>query len=60
MTLSGLLPPPAFSLIEDRVHQLVGQSSGRPEPAPVDQLPADVLEQRDRQQVGAVRRQRRL
>jgi membrane protein len=27
-TLSGLLPPPAFGLIEDRVHQLVGQSSG--------------------------------
>jgi membrane protein len=27
-TLSGLLPPPAFSLIEDRVHQLVDQSSG--------------------------------
>ena len=26
--LSGLLPPPAFSLIEDRVHQLVGQSNG--------------------------------
>jgi membrane protein len=26
--LSGLLPPPAFSLIEDRVHQLVDQSSG--------------------------------
>ena len=28
ITLSGLLPPPAFGLIEDRVHQLVGQSSG--------------------------------
>ena len=28
VTLSGLLPPPAFSLIEDRLHQLVGQSSG--------------------------------
>jgi membrane protein len=27
-TLSGLLPPPALGLIEDRVHQLVGQSSG--------------------------------
>jgi membrane protein len=27
-TLSGLLPSPAFSLIEDRVHQLVAQSSG--------------------------------
>ncbi len=26
--LSDLLPPPAFGLIEDRVHQLVGQSSG--------------------------------
>ena len=26
--LSGLLPPPAFSLIEDRVHQLVAQSGG--------------------------------
>jgi membrane protein len=26
--LSGLLPPPAFSLIEDRVHQLVSQGSG--------------------------------
>jgi membrane protein len=26
--LSGLLPAPAFSLIEDRVHQLVGQSGG--------------------------------
>lgn len=28
ITLSGLLPPPAFSLIEDRVHQLVGQTNG--------------------------------
>jgi membrane protein len=28
VTLSGLLPPPAFSLIEDRVHQLVRQSGG--------------------------------
>ena len=27
-TLSGLLPPPAFGLIEDRVHQLVRQGSG--------------------------------
>ena len=27
-TLSGLLPPPAFALIEDRVHQLVAQSGG--------------------------------
>jgi len=27
-TLSGLLPPPALGLIEDRVHQLVGQSGG--------------------------------
>jgi membrane protein len=27
-TLSSLLPPPAFGLIEDRVHQLVGQSGG--------------------------------
>ena len=27
-TLSGLLPPPAYSLIEDRVHQLVGQTGG--------------------------------
>jgi membrane protein len=27
-SLSGLLPPPAFALIEDRVHQLVGQGSG--------------------------------
>jgi len=26
--LSGLLPPPAFSLIEDRVHQLATQGSG--------------------------------
>ncbi len=26
--LSGLLPPPAFSLIADRVHQLVAQSGG--------------------------------
>ena len=26
--LSGLLPPPAFSLIADRVHQLVSQSGG--------------------------------
>jgi membrane protein len=26
--LSGLLPPPAFGLIADRVHQLVGQSNG--------------------------------
>jgi len=26
--LAGLLPPPAFSLIADRVHQLVDQSSG--------------------------------
>jgi membrane protein len=26
--LSGLLPPPAFGLIEDRVHQLVGQGTG--------------------------------
>ena len=26
--LAGLLPPPAFALIEDRVHQLVAQSSG--------------------------------
>lgn len=26
-TLSSLLPPPAFSLIEDRVHQLVDQSN---------------------------------
>jgi membrane protein len=26
--LSGLLPPPAFSLIADRVHQLVGQNGG--------------------------------
>ena len=26
--LSGLLPPPAFSLIEDRVHQLAAQGSG--------------------------------
>jgi membrane protein len=26
--LAGLLPPPAFSLIEDRVHQLVGQGTG--------------------------------
>jgi membrane protein len=26
--LAGLLPPPAFGLIEDRVHQLVGQNSG--------------------------------
>jgi membrane protein len=26
--LSGLLPPPAFSLIEDRVHQLARQGSG--------------------------------
>jgi membrane protein len=26
--LSGLLPPPAFSLIADRVHQLVGQDGG--------------------------------
>ena len=26
--LSGLLPPPAFGLIEDRVHQLVAQSGG--------------------------------
>ena len=28
VTLSGVLPPPAFSLIEDRVHQLVSQSGG--------------------------------
>lgn len=28
ITLSGLLPPPAFGLIEDRVHQLVGQTNG--------------------------------
>ncbi len=28
MDLSGLLPMPAFALIQDRVHQLVGQSSG--------------------------------
>lgn len=28
ITLSGLLPAPAFSLIEDRVHQLVDQSNG--------------------------------
>ena len=27
-SLSGLLPPPAFALIEDRVHQLVSQSGG--------------------------------
>ncbi len=27
-TLSGLLPPPAFGLIEDRVHQLVSQTGG--------------------------------
>ena len=27
-TLSGLLPPPALALIEDRVHQLVSQSGG--------------------------------
>jgi membrane protein len=27
-TLSGLLPPPAFGLIEDRVHQLVSQTNG--------------------------------
>jgi membrane protein len=26
--LSGLLPPPAFSLINDRVHQLIAQGSG--------------------------------
>jgi membrane protein len=26
--ISGLLPSPAFALIEDRVHQLVGQSGG--------------------------------
>jgi membrane protein len=26
--LSGLLPPPAFGLIEDRVHQLIAQGSG--------------------------------
>lgn len=26
--LSGLLPPPAFSLIDDRVHQIIGQGSG--------------------------------
>jgi membrane protein len=26
--LSGLLPPPAFGLIADRVHQLVGQDTG--------------------------------
>jgi membrane protein len=26
--LSGLLPPPAFGLIADRVHQLVGQNAG--------------------------------
>jgi len=26
--LAGLLPPPAFALISDRVHQLIGQSSG--------------------------------
>ncbi len=26
--LSGLLPPPAFGLIEDRVHQLAAQGSG--------------------------------
>jgi membrane protein len=26
--LSGLLPPPAFGLIADRVHQLVGQNGG--------------------------------
>jgi membrane protein len=26
--LSGLLPPPAFALINDRVHELVGQPSG--------------------------------
>ena len=27
-SLSGLLPPPAFGLIEDRVHQLVSQTNG--------------------------------
>jgi membrane protein len=27
-SLSGLLPPPAFALIEERVHQLVSQSGG--------------------------------
>ncbi len=27
-SMSGLLPPPAFALIEDRVHQLVSQSGG--------------------------------
>ncbi len=28
ITLSGLLPPPAFGLIADRVHQLVSQTNG--------------------------------
>ena len=35
--LSGLLPSPAFALIEDRVHQL-GAGQRRSESAPADQL----------------------
>ncbi len=60
VALSGLLPPPAFSLIEDRVHQLAAQSSGNLSLHLACQFSADVLEQRHRQQVSAVRRERRL
>ena len=58
--LSGLLPPPAYGLIDDRVRQLIAQGSGSLSMNLLGQLPADVLEQRDRQQVRAVSGECRL
>ncbi len=56
----NLLPPPAYTLIDDRVHELVSQPSDTLSVGLLVSVLRRLLERRGRHQVGAVGAERRL
>ena len=58
--LRTLLPPPAYTLIDDRVHELVSQTQRHAEHQPHRQPDRRLLERLGGHQVGAVGAERRL